>query len=246
MMNCSELQNIIGFECTEINGRVCISTPYAMADGTGINLFVSKEHENYLRFTDAGTTIFSLVTSGQLRGSKAQRAAISRICESSEVMLSELGEISVLVKPNLASYGFSRITEALLQIGSWQQDLLDGSNDRLLEQVEELLKLWKPSLPIEKSAPLKGATGRVYKFDFKQGEEWVDAISSHPNAAAAAAHKLLDIRALSTSASLAVRLVIDDTKNPVAASYEGQILSSLATVMPLSALERVVNPKNLH
>jgi Domain of unknown function DUF1828 len=247
-MNCTEMSSITGYACSPVHGGLCIQTPHALHDGSGVSVFVFEE--NSLCFvTDEGLTLFNVLSSSGAISDQAkqQRSAIARICKDCGVHLGEAGEIHMYSKPSQLTQSFYLVTEAIQKIGQWQRKQAERSNDALLEDVQALLAAWRPDKPILEKPKIVGSTGKTYEFNFEQGGELIDAIPSTAQAGAAMAHKLLDVRNLVENSGAFIRIVLDDIDAPSKqVQREGQVLGSLATITNLSVLRQLGARNALH
>lgn len=247
-MDCSQISAITGFICSPVRGGMCIQTPYALHSGHGVSVFVFEENDLYL-VTDEGLTLFDLQTSGaMLHGSAAQhRGAISRICTQHGTRLSERDEIHSYARRDRISQTFHLVAETIKKVADWQRSQLARTDDLLLEDVRSLLLAWRPDEPVISSPRLVGSTGREYEFHFRQGVEFIDAITPSAQAGAAMAHKLLDVRNLVLNSGTPIRIVVNDLGgSSERAEREGQILGGLATITNLSALKTLGGHVALH
>lgn len=247
-MDCSQISAVTGFVCSPVRGGVCIQTPYALHDGHGVSVFIFEENDLYL-VTDEGLTLFDLHTSGaMLHGSASQqRGAISRLCKQNGTRLGEHDEIHSYARHNHISQTFLSVTETIKKVADWQRAQLERTDDLLLEDVRLLLLAWRPDEPVVSSPRLIGSTGREYEFHFRQGGEFIDAITPSAQAGAAMAHKLLDVRNLVLNSATPIRIVVNDLGGQSErAAREGQILGGLATITNLSALKTLGGRVALH
>ena len=247
-MNCTEMSSITGFACSSVHGGLCIQTPYALHDGSGVSVFVFEENKLCL-VTDEGLTLFDVLSSsGAISDhAKQQRSALARICKDCGVHLGESGEIHIYSKPNQITQSFYLITEAIQKIGQWQRKQSERNTDALLGDVQALLAAWRPDKPIFEKPKIVGSTGKTYEFNFEQGGEFIDAIPSTAQAGAAMAHKLLDVRNLVENSGALIRIVLDDSDAPAKlVQREGQVLGSLATITNLSVLRQLGARTALH
>ncbi len=240
-MDCSQISSITGFACSPVHSGLCIQTPYALHDGSGVSVFVFTEN-NLCLITDEGLTLFDVLTSSGASSDQAAQlnAAVNRICDECGVSLGKAGEIHIYAKPDQVPQSFSLITEAIQKIGIWQRKQTEKTDKGLLEDVQFLLSAWRPDAPVIQRPKVIGSTGKTYEFNFLQGGEFIDAIPSTAQAGAAMAHKLLDVRNLVANSEIPIRIVLDDFDAPTQrVQRESQVLGSLATITNLSVLRKL-------
>lgn len=85
-------------------------------------------------------------------------------------------------------------------------------------------------------APLSGLSGELHRFDFRFGDELVDAIGPSKASSAPEIRKLVDLRMVSDHKATTFRVIVDDRTRPDLAASEISILGRLCTAWPMSAL----------
>jgi len=99
------------------------------------------------------------------------------------------------------------------------------------------LRAWRPDASVQMDPePVVGFSGKTYSFQLALGQELIDTIAPHPNATGATLRKLVDLRNAPRNADLAIRVILDDRKQPEIAAQEASILGTLATTWTMTRL----------
>lgn len=248
-MNCTELIESLGLNCKILpssDGKPihCISTPFDYFDGDGIHLY-AEELDGFVRFFDAGDSLFHVVGSGIKFRDKRSIKPIKKLVEDSGAQLSDEGEISTLAPIKDSKEGFKKVLTAILNVAGWEAENAGISTDvtSLASEVEIYLREWKPGHEFLYEQPLEGISGRPHLFSFLIDGELVDVVSSAPQSTASEIRKLADIRGIPSQAETRIRVIIDDRSNSKRAHEEALILSRFADVWLLTSLQDTIAQK---
>lgn len=241
-MICANLTHLLGIACMPLDeaGRIAlIETPFRFADGEAMPLFVEMVGDNHLRFFDDGLTVWHLRGRGVALGDARKAKFLKAIAEAHSVQLDDELCFEVASGPQDAPEAFQRLQRALLAVAAWEQEHENSDVDTalLLDEVAQALTLANPAVLVERDVELVGITKVPMRFDLRQGGEYVLAIGPRAQSASGAIRKLLDVRNLPANAALSFRVVIDDRKDKASADREGLVVSTVATVELLSALQ---------
>lgn len=243
-MNCSWLQSVIRYECNpceSVNGEpgLDVRTPFAWIDGEPIGFFVIDQGETIL-ISDNGDTIFHFHSLGMLSGGKRSWGQIRSIASVRDVHLSDEGEMYSLGNKENAEALVSNFIATLMSIADYQRDNAGISENinRFADEVELLLREWKPTEPLERGYKLTGLSRKEHQFDFRLGNKIISAVQ--PNAAATGSlmRKFGDIKGGIDSSDLELLAIIDDRHDAAKAEEEIKIVSSLVRAVPFSNLKK--------
>lgn len=239
-MNCQLLANKFALDCTPLRttrGEEAfeLGTPFAFADGAAINVYAIP-HSDALELTDNGDTMLHLTSLGMAAWHKSKLASLQRLIEPFGMTLTEQGEIKTFGKADHAALLMAQFISGILAIAQMERTALGVPDkaDNLADEVEMLLRSWKPQLPLARSPQVKGISGHEYDFDFMFGDELVDVLVPHHNATGGIMRKLGDV--LSAPGQHKALVIVDDRNEQQRAETELQIISMLARAIPLTTL----------
>lgn len=250
-MNCQLLANKFAFDCTPlltVRGEQAfeLGTPFAFADGAAVNVYAIP-HGDALELTDNGDTMLRLTSLGMNAWHKGKQAALLRTIEPHGLTLTEQGEIKAFGKAEHAALLMAQFISGILAVAQMERTALGvpDKTDNLADEVEMLLRSWKPKLALVRTPHVKGISGHEYDFDFMFGDELVDVLPPHHNATGGIMRKLGDV--LSGPGQHKALVIVDDRADPERAETELQIIAMLARAMPLSTLLSKQHPStSLH
>lgn len=245
-MNCTELLKSLGLSCKilpSFDGKPihCISTPFEYFDGDGIHLY-AEELGGFMRFFDAGDTLFHVAGSGIKFRDKRSIKPIQKLVEEAGAQLSEDGEISALATSKDSKEGFRKALTAILNIAGWEAENTGISTDvtSLVNEVEIYLREWKSGYELLRDQPLAGISGRAHSFSFLIDGELIDVVSSAPQSTSSEIRKLADIRGIPSQVDTPIRVIIDDRSNSERARQEALIISRFADTWLLTSLQDTI------
>jgi hypothetical protein len=239
-MNCQLIANKFAFDCTPLRttkGEEAfeLGTPFAFADGAAINVYAIP-HGDTLELTDNGDTMLHLSSMGMAAWHKSKLASLLRSIEPHGLMLTEQGEIKAHGKAEYTAVLIAQFLSGILAVVQMERTTLGVPDkaDNLADEVEMLLRSWKPKLTLARDPHVKGMSGHEYDFDFMFGDELVDVLIPHHSATGGVMRKLGDV--LSAPGEHKALVIVDDRAEPERAETELQIIAMLARAMPLSTL----------
>jgi hypothetical protein len=239
-MNCQLIANKFAFDCTPLlttKGEEAfeLGTPFAFADGAAINVYAIP-HGDTLELTDNGDTMLHLTSMGMAAWHKSKLASLQRSIEPHGLTFTEQGEIKAYGKADHAALLIAQFISGILAVAQMERTALGVPDkaDNLADEVEMLLRSWKPQLTLVRAPHVKGISGNEYGFDFMLGDELVDVLGPHHNATGGVMRKLGDI--LSAPGQHKALVIVDDRAEPERAEIELQIIAMLARAIPLSKL----------
>ena len=239
-MNCQLIANKFAFDCTPLftaRGEQAfeLGTPFAFVDGAAINVYAIP-HGDTLELTDNGDTMLHLTSMGMAAWHKSKLASLRRSIEPHALTFTEQGEIKAYGKADHAALLIAQFISGILAVAQMERTALGVPDkaDNLADEVEMLLRIWKPKLTLVRIPCVKGISGHEYDFDFMFGDELVDVIAPHHNATGGVMRKLGDV--LSGPGQHKALVIVDDRAEPERAETELQIIAMLARAMPLSKL----------
>lgn len=239
-MNCQLIAKKFAFDCPPlltVRGEQAfeLGTPFAFADGAAINVYAIP-HGDTLELTDNGDTMLHLTSMGMAAWGKNKQAALLRATEPHGISLTEQGEFKAHGKTENAALLIAQFISGILAVAQMERTALGVPDkaDNLADEVEMLLRSWKPKLILVRNPHVKGISGHEYEFDFMLGDELVDVLVPHHNATGSVMRKLGDV--LSGPGQHKALIIVDDRAEPERADTELQIIAMLARAMPLSKL----------
>ena len=239
-MNVQLIANKFSFDCTPlltVQGEQAFEfgTPFSFADGAAINVY-AVPHGDTLELTDNGDTMLHLTSMGMPAWHKSKQAALLRAVEPHGLVFTEQGEFKAHGKAEHATLLMAQFISGILAVAQMERTTLGvpDKTDHLADEVEMLLRSWKPKLSLERAPHVKGISGHEYDFDFMFGDELVAVLVPHANATGGIMRKLGDV--LSAPGQHKALVIVDDRAEPARAETELQIIAMLARAMPLSKL----------
>jgi hypothetical protein len=237
-MNCENFESLIGMRCNPVGDAVEIVTPFTFADGNGIEVF-AQTHAPQVHFFDDGFTLMHLHSAGVHLNDKRNWSPLKTIADTHGVTLTDDGVFETLSPVASASHGFARLVSTLLGVAAWERDQLGVAQDSawFVEEVAMYLKAWKPSAPFLAKPTAKGFSGRVLRFDFQLGNQYVDAIHPHGISTGSELRKAVDLNTGPLGDEGGLLVVVDDRlKNEAAAKQEIEIIGRVAQAWPMTRL----------
>ncbi|KAA0910655.1 DUF1828 domain-containing protein [Pusillimonas sp. ANT_WB101] len=238
-MICDDISTILGFSCHPLNddGSVAlIDTPFTFEDGDDLPVFVEKVGKS-IRFFDDNEVVFHFLGRGLGDSIGGLRTRfIKTAIAPYGISLNDENVIEVWADQEHSKQAFARYMSGLLAVVGWEHDNQGVGIDSsyLVEEVALCLEAWKKGHKITSSPPFTGMSKTKYLLDFEVDGEAVIAIRPHPYSVGNALRKMVDIAGHDRSVKF--RVVIDDRVDAEAAKTQGMILSSMATIMPMSRL----------
>lgn len=238
-MICNNLSLLLGYECHPLNedGSVSlIKTSFTFNDGEAIPVFVEKIGAQ-VRFFDDNETVFHFLGRGlgDAEGGLKTRF-IKKAIAPFGLTLNEDNVIETWAKDEDSGQAFARYIGGLLAIAQWERESEGTSPDEsyLVEEVAMHLMAWKGKDHVKPGPKFTGMSKTEYTLDFLVDSEAVLAIKPNPLSVGSALKKMVDIAG--NDPRIRFRVIVEDRDSPEAASTQGIILSSMATVTPLTKL----------
>lgn len=247
-MNCNWLTNNLGFECREVKtlrheSALAVDTPFSFTDGEAIGFYL-VHHNAALRVTDNGDTIAHLINMGLGYQDARRWSALRHRAEAHGLALSKEGEIYAVGPANSPDTLASHYLAGVLAIVEHERESLAAPTDVnvFAEEVEMLLRAWKPTSPIHRHPKVRGLSSKMHTFDFEVDNLLVDAISPHALSSGSLLRKAGDLASGPDAESYEIMAIIDDRHDPEAAQVERNIVSSLVKAALYSRLEEKLHP----
>jgi hypothetical protein len=152
------------FECSPVNGRTRIRTPYLYPDGDVIDVFLTNDGFP-ATLTDFGDTLGWLWTQTvSNRRTNRQQRLIEDVCMTHGVELFR-GMLSVRVNdPSELTEGVSRLSQAALRVSDLWFTFRSQTTATINEEVEEFLIGLE--IQFERGERFVGRSGRTWRVDF--------------------------------------------------------------------------------
>lgn len=241
-MNCSGFTKLLGMRCEPMPTRdgsevIAVVSPFTFSDGDGIEMYAETVGSS-VRLFDDGMTMYHLRSVGIKLDSKRWQPLRNAIAPY-KVCLTDDGIFETWAPAADAQSGFARYVSALLAIAAWEREHegLPASAHWLQDEAALYLQAWKPHTQIvARPDPLAGFSGKMRKFDFLVGDEYVDTLLPHGNTTGSELRKILDVRGNPFNRDRPIRVIVDDRRNPSAAKEEIAILGRVATAWTMTGL----------
>lgn len=243
-MICNDIASLLGFTCHPLNndGSIAlIDTPFTFEDGESLPVFVEKVGQS-VRFFDDNEVVFHFLGRGLGDSNGGLRTRfIKNAIAPYGITLNDGNVIEVWSDQKSSKEAFARYLSGLLAIVAWEHDNKGVGIDSsyFVEEVALYLESWKKGHKINISPTYVGMSKTSYQLDFEVDGEAVIAIRPHPYSVGNALRKMIDIAGNEPNAVF--RVVLDDRSDAESAKTQGVILSSMATIMPMTSLIKVAN-----
>lgn len=237
-MICQNIESLLGFACHPLNesGSVAmVETPFTFADGDDLPVFIEKTGA-HVRFFDDHEVAHHFLGRG-LRNKQGgiNTHFITRAIQPYGLTLND-HEIEVWAPLEDAKDAFAKYIGGLMAVVAWEKSNEGVSQDikSLVEEVSVLLQMWRPDSSISSSPEYQGVSRTKYCLDFTLDGEAVIVATPHPNSVGSALRKMVDIAGANQDVQF--RVIIEDRHDKEGAKTQSVILSSMATVMPITGL----------
>lgn len=236
-MTCEGLFVQMGFACRQRGeGLYLVETPLSFADGEPISLYF-RQRGGSVVVSDNADTIFHLHGAGMDLSDRRKWRGIRQIINSFGMALNDSGEVSGDALEKSAGDLVARYIGAMLAIADLEREYF-GIPEELsafLDEVEERLRALQPATELIRRVVATGHSGRNHFFDFRFGEDFIDAARPHSIRTGSILRKAADIQNSDNPSK--VMVVMDDREDPERAKAETDILSTLVKVLPFTRLE---------
>lgn len=241
-MTCEHLPELLGYACHSLNeggSLALIETAFTFSDGEGLPVFVERAGQQ-IRFFDDNETVFHFLGRGLGDDEGGLNTRFIRgAIEPFGLNLNEQNVIEIWADESESQSAFAKYISGLLAVAQRERDSEGTSPDIsvFVEDVAMHLIAWKGQDHVTSSPEFTGMSKLRYALDFMVDDEAVIAIKPHPVSVGSALKKMVDIAG--AQPDIKFRIVIEDREKPEAAETEGIILTSMATVMPMTRLIKV-------
>lgn len=241
-MICENLPDLLGYACHPLNedGSIAfIETAFTFSDGDGLPVFVERAGSQ-IRFFDDNETVLHFLGRGMGDAEGGMRTRfIKNAIAPFGLTLNNENVIEVWANMDDSPEAFAKFIGGLMSIAQWERENegTDPENHYLVEEVAMHLSAWKGPDHIESSPKFVGLSKTEYTLDFRVDGEAIIAIKPNSISVGSALKKMVDIAGKDPRTSF--RVIIDDRTNVEAATTQGVILSTMATVMPMTKLIEV-------
>jgi hypothetical protein len=166
MSVCANIAGGLGelFQCSEVNGRTRVRTPFLYPDGDVIDLFF-EEKAGVASVSDLGETLRWLRNQSiSTRRSPKQNKLIEDVCLNHGIELYRGMLVSRLKPGEDLSSTFVRVAQAALRVADLWFTLRTRSVETVTDEVEVFLQ--EKRVSFERGESLVGRSGRTWKVDF--------------------------------------------------------------------------------
>ncbi len=217
-----------------------IETGFTFQDGDSLPIFVEKVGDS-VRFFDDSEIVFHFLGRGlgDVNGGLRTRFITNAIAPYG-LTLNDQNVVEIWTSQGNSADAFAKYISGLMAIIQWEHENQGIGTDTsyLVEEVAMYLAAWKRDIKIEEKPIFIGMSKTQYALDFKVGNEVIIAITPHPYSVGNALKKMVDIAGVT---NIEFRVIMDDRENKEAADTQGIILTTMATVMPITKLIEVSN-----
>lgn len=239
-MTCEGLFSKMGFSCLDRgDGLYLVETPLSFPDGEPISLYFQQRGGSVI-ISDNADTIFHLHSSGMDLSDRKKWRGLHQIVSSFGMTLRESGEVSGDALAAGAGDLVARYIGAMLAVADLEREHFGISEElsKFLDEVEDRLRALRPQMELVRRVVTTGHSGRRHFFDFRFGDDFIDAARPHSIRTGSILRKAADIQ--NTENPARVMVIMDDREDPDRAKAETDILSTLVTVLPFTQLEAVL------
>jgi len=241
-MICENLSDLLGYACHPLNedGSIAfIETAFAFSDGDGLPVFVEKAGSQ-IRFFDDNETVLHFLGRGMGDAEGGMRTRfIKNAIAPFGLVLNDENVVEIWADMNDSQDAFAKFVGGLMSVAQWERENegTDPDSYYLVEEVAMHLSAWKGQDHVTSGPKFTGLSKTEYTLDFLVDGEAVIAIKPNAISVGSALKKMVDIAGKDPRTSF--RVIIEDRTNAEAASTQGVILSTMATVMPMTKLIEV-------
>lgn len=224
----------LGFNTREFDGMLSITTPQTFISGDPVSFYIRQDYENFV-FEDFGRNLHSLELS--LPNPKlASRIVRNQLTKFDNNIDFDGYGFKRVVEPSEKTIAISEFISLFSLLTNYQpKTTIELNKDLVLENIFNYLS--KSYDKIETDYNIVGLSGTEYKFDFLADDTLIDFTTAHYSSTGALLRKIHDVQNIARK-EFEFKIVIDD-KNTKSANRESKILSSVASLVPLSAVRRV-------
>jgi hypothetical protein len=240
MKNCQNFMSILGFYCNTIqrpDGEILyISTPFTLLGGKPIDIFIIERESKYI-VTDDGFTMLELRESGFNLDKRTSWRGLSNLAVSFGFELSQEGAFFTYCNKAELRNSLKKFLHLASSICQWEVEKSseDDKDFSLYFEVEALLKSHKDKRKlINYPSIIYGE--KTFEFDFKWGEDYVDAIKPNQQAVNSRLRKSIQFHGYDTESNIIY--IIDDRENYEKAIEERSILGGVSQSILLSDLRK--------
>lgn len=239
MKSCTDFMDLLGFHCDSITRRghevLYISTPFTLTSGKPFDFFILEDKTGY-KITDDGFAMLELRQSGFELSKRTSWRSLANLA-------GELGFELGVDGAFFALCGTERLRETVTQalhlasgICQWEKEKsAEGDKDlSFYNEVEALLRRHREQREVV-NHPVLVVDDKTFEFDFKWGEDFVDAIKPNQQSVNARLRKSIQFERLTSMSN--VIYIIDDRDSYQRAVEERSVLAEVGRAILLSDLE---------
>jgi hypothetical protein len=184
------------FDCTTVNGYICIRTPFLYPDGDIIDIYFRESDKGTL-LSDLGSTLMWLNTQTLVeRRTKRQLQIVHEVCVTHNVQFSDGALWLNLRTPAELAGSVTRLAQAASRVADICFTLRPRTAPSIADEVAEFLT--EQRVPFRPNEKVKGYGGKEYTIDFftypKKRDSYVALLSTgNPSTALELAEKTLGI-----------------------------------------------------
>lgn len=243
MFNCDWAQSLTRYDCQvlkALDGGPCmeIGTPFALPDGSAINLYITTVADGMVKISDNADTIFQLGGMGLEVWQAARLAFLRELVAKNRLNIGRQGEVFLFAKTEHAANGFAMAITGLLALSAWAGEQMQAKPQPvdMLAQLEPYILARDVTAVLRHKPHVKGASSTDYVFDLQHGTDLIDVIGPSAQATGAAMRKAGDILNGPFADRLSPLFVVYDLIDSERAMSEISILGSVTRAMPASRL----------
>lgn len=233
--DCKELFRQLGWHCSSVDDVLYVSTPLRLPGGKSLDFYVEEAGPNLLRISDDGLTMFALRSLGYGLEDKRHWRSIKQAIAPYGFELADDGVIQCVLPSSELASGGGRVLGALAAIANWEVECRNHRDEdfSLSIEVERLLRLKGPNLPIVSNPRIEIPGLPPVEFSFQWGNIYVDALAPTAQSVSSRLRKTLILRH-EIEAAERILFIVDDRFDDEAAAREVGVLAQLAGATRLS------------
>ncbi|MEJ7804848.1 MAG: DUF1828 domain-containing protein [Telluria sp.] len=215
-----------------------IGTPFSLADGSAINLYVEQLGPQHILISDNGDTLMQMSAAGIDVWSNSRLKAIRLAISGHKLALNDRGDIRMVAQVDQGPLAFAQAITGMLALNRWIQDQLQVvvADHDLAAEAEPYILARNPLAKIIRNVHIQGASRMVHAFSLRHDHDLIDVIAPSPQSTGAVMRKVGDVVNGPFVEPYAPLIIVDDRYDPYKADKEISILASIVRTQSFSQL----------
>jgi len=244
MLTCDWAQALTRYDCRPVSGLdgaswLEIGTPFSLADGCAINVYIGPCADGWVKVSDNGDTLFQVNGMGLDVWHPSRLRTLRDLLSRNKLTIGKQGEIHALCVATDAALVFANVVSGLLLVADWAAQQMgedEQSAPDLAAELEPYIIARQPGAEHRRNVKVLGASNTEYEFDMQHGRDLIDVIPAHQTSTAFAMRKAGDVQNGPFIPGLAPLFIVDDRKDRNRAMSEISILGAITRAVPASQI----------